>query len=225
MTRLAALFALAAAIGPAVAEAPNLSATPTGSPGTAHRLLLSQRTWQQALTTGDVLPMLVAIRLARSVTLRPAPAWARTTEGDPTPDAPIGRKSAPDPASEAALAIARNLVGDDPDLQDLAYDLDAQLPRGRTETATEAKADLGPGQTDRWTLPLFGEVGAELALIGDGDTPLSLTLTDEAGHTVCATPLSTDPALCRLTPARNGFFTATIHNPGDMVNSYRLIGN
>jgi hypothetical protein len=224
MTRLVALLATLLT-STALAEAPNLSASPSGSPGTAQRLVLAQRSWSQALTTGEALPMLVAIRLARSVTLRPAPSWARTTSGDLAPDAPIGRTAAPDPASAAALAIVRNLVGDDPDLQDLAYDLDAQLPQSRTETATEAKADLGPGQTDSWRLPLFGEVAAELALIGDGDTPLSLTLQDEAGNTVCATPVSHDPALCRLTPARNGFFTATIHNPGTMVNSYRLIGN
>ncbi len=221
----AALLVTLLAAAPALAEAPNLSANPGGTPGTAQRLILAQRSWQQALTTGDVLPMLVAIRLARGVTLSPAPAWARTTSGDPVPDAPIGRTAAPDPASEAALAIVRNLVGDDPALQDLAYDLDAQLPRDRTETATEAKADLGPGQTDSWRLPLFGEATAEVALIGDGDTPLSLSLQDEAGNLVCATPVSPDPALCQLTPARNAFFTATIHNSGTAVNSYRLIGN
>lgn len=221
----AALLVTLLAAPPALAEAENLSATPGGTPGTAQRLILAQRTWQQALTSGEVLPMLVAIRLARGVTLRPAPAWARTTSGDAVPDAPTGRTAAPDPASEAALAIVRNLVGDDPPLQDLAYDLDAQLPRGPTETATEAKADLGPGQTDTWRLPLFGEVTAEIGVIGDGDTPLSLTLQDAAGNIVCATPPSVDPALCRLTAARNDFFTATIHNPGSLQNSYRLIGN
>ncbi len=227
MTRLTTILAmiLATGLGPALAEDPNLSVTPAGTPGTAQRLVIAQRAWQHALTTGDALPMLVAIRLARSVTLRPAPGWARTTTAEPTPDAPTGRSAAPDPASEAALTIVRNLAGDDPDLQDLVYDLDAQLPRGRLATATEAKADLAPGQTDSWLFPLFGEVGAELALIGDGDGPLSLTLTDEAGKILCTTPASFDPALCRLTPARNGFFTATIHNPGTTVNSYRLIGN
>jgi hypothetical protein len=229
--RLAPLLAFACVTGlsPALAQAPNLSANPnaipTGTPGTAHRLVVAQRTWQQALTTGDVLPMLVAIRLARSVTLRPAPAWKRTTSGDAAPEAPKGRDAAPDPASAAALAIVRNLAGEDPNLQDLVYDLDAQLPRARLETATQATADLAPGQTDTWHLALFGEVEAELALIGDGDSPLSLTLMDEAGNILCASPPSLTPALCRLTPARNGFFTATIQNPGSTVNSYRLIGN
>lgn len=227
MTRLAPLLVVACAAGlsPAMAQEPNLSTNPTGTPGTAQRLVVAQRTWQHALTTGDVLPMLVAIRLARSVTLRPAPAWERTTTGDADPEAPKGRDAAPDPASEAALAIVRNLAGEDPDLQDLVYDLDAQLPRTRLETATQATADLAPGQTDTWRMALFGEVDAELALIGDGDSPLSLTLRDEADNVLCAAPPTRNPALCRLTPARNGFFTVTIHNPGSTVNSYRLIGN
>lgn len=227
MTRLATLLALILATGgcPALAETPNLSSSPSSTPGTAQRLALAQHSWHYALTTGDPLPMLVAIRLARSVTLRPAQGWERTTTGDPSPDAPTGREAAPDPASAAALAIARNLIGDDPDLLDLAYDLDAQLPRGRQETATEATASLAPGQTDTWRLALFGEVAAELALIGDGDSPLSLTLADDAGNVLCVVPPSRDPALCRLTPARNGFFTATIQNAGTLVNSYRLVGN
>ena len=228
LTLVTALLATLLPIsGAARAETrPNLSLAPSGTPGTAQRLVLAQRSWHHALSSGEVLPMLVAIRLARSVTLRPAPeGWERSTTGPDTRDAPAGRSAAPDPASEAALAIARNLAGDDPDLQDLVYDLDAQLPRDRLETATEAKADLAPGQTDSWKLPLFGEVAAELALIGDGDTALTLVLRDEAGSVLCASPPSHEPALCRLTPARNGFFTATIHNPGAMVNSYRLIGN
>ncbi len=210
--------------GPAPAEG-NLSDTPTGTIGTAARLVLAQRAWQHGLATGELLPMLAAIRQARSVTLRPATGWERTTTESTLADAPAGRTAAPDPASDAALAIMRNLAGDDPDLQDLVYDLDAQLPRGRLETAAVAGADILPGQTDSWRMALFGQVPAELALIGDTDGPLQLTLQDETGALLCALPASVDPALCRITPARNGFFTLTVHNPGMVVNSYRLIGN
>jgi hypothetical protein len=222
--RLALVFLALAA--PALAqEEPNLSATPAPGFGTAAQLVLAQRSWREALATGEVLPMLVAIRLARSVALRPAPGWERTAGAEPAADAPIGREAAPDPASPAALAILQNLAGDDPALQDLVYDLDAQLPRGPLPTATEARATLAPGATDSWRLPLFGEVAAELGLIGDGDTPLALTLMDETGHVLCAHPPATDPQLCRITPQRNGFFTLTVTNPGTTVNSYRLLGN
>lgn len=210
---------------PALAQEPNLSATPQGQPGSAGQLILAQRTYLAAIASGEVLPLLTAIRLARAVTLRPATGWERTSTGDAADDASQGAVQPPDPAGEAALTIARNLAGDDPDLQDLVWDLDAQIPGLRSLTAVEARADLAPGQADEWRLPLFGEVAAELGLIGDGDGPLQLTIRDESGATVCARSASIQPVLCRLTPARNGFFTVSVQNLGGTVNSYRLIGN
>lgn len=213
------------------AEDANLSANPTGSPGTASRLVIAQRAYLHALKTGEVLPLIAAIRLARSITLRPATSWELTPGPTDKPtDAPADAaegppQALPDPASAAALAIAQNLAGEDPDLQDLVYDLDAQLPRGRPETAVTATGRLAPGQTDSWRIALFGEVSAELALIGDGRAALGLTLSDEGGTTLCAVPASPDPALCRLTPARNGFFTLAIRNAGPGPADYRLFGN
>jgi hypothetical protein len=223
MLRRLILIALLAT--PAGAEDPNLAPDPQGAPGSAAQLVTAQRAYEIALTTGEMLPLLAAIRLARSVTLRPATGWEKMTTGEALPDASGGARAAPDPAGEAALTVARNLAGDDPDLQDLVYGLDAQEPRARSLTAVEARSDLAPGQTDQWRLPLFGQVAAEIALIGDGDGPLLLTLTDDGGTVLCAHPPGPDLALCRLTPARNGFFTVTVMNPGTTVNSYRLIGN
>lgn len=99
------------------------------------------------------------------------------------------------------------------------------MPRAPAATAIVASADLAPGQTDTWQIVLFGEVAAELALIGDRDSQLGLILRDESGAVLCATPLSANAAVCRLTPARNGFFTLTVTASGAGVNSYRLIGN
>lgn len=223
LTNRRLILCLALLAAPALAQEPNLSADPHGTAGSAAQLVLAQRAYDHALRAGEVLPLLSAIRLARGVTLRPATGWEKTA-----PDAAPETPTAParhDPASIAALDIARNLAGEDPDLQDLVYDLDAQLDRGRTQTAVEARSDLAPGQTDQWTLPLFGEVASELALIGDGGAALALMVVDEAGTLVCAHPASREPALCRLIPARNGFFVVSVHNPGATAASYRLIGN
>jgi hypothetical protein len=210
---------------PALADTANLSENPQGQPGSAAQLVLAQQTYLAAIASGEVLPLLTAIHMARGVTLRPAPGWERTVAGDARADDAPGATEPPDPAGEAALVIARNLAGDDPDLQDLVWDLDAQLPGLRNLTAIEVRADLAPGETDEWRLPLFGEVAAEIGLIGDGDGPLQLTIRDEGGATVCARGASAQPVLCNLTPARNGFFTVGIVNAGATVNSYRLIGN
>lgn len=224
MLRLPALV-VALLSWPVLAEAPNLSVRPEGAQGSVAQLVLAQRAYAEALARGEVLPLLAAIRLAHGVSLRPAVGWERAPVADIPADAPQGQPAAPDPGGEGALTIARNLAGEDLDLQDLVYDLDAQLPRAAPHTAVEVRADLAPGQTDSWRLPLFGEVSVELGLIGDGDTALSLTVADAAGIAVCARPPSAAPMLCRLTPARNGFFTVTLRNTGSLVNSYRLIGN
>lgn len=219
------LAAVAVLAQPALAEDPNLSARPQGGSGSAAQLYLAELAYAAALRQGEVLPLLAAIRLAREVTLRPATGWEKVPSGEDPADASVVPDIVPDPASEAALIIARNLAGEDPDLQDLVFDLDAQTPGGRTQTAVEARSELGPGQTDTWRLPLFGEVAAEIALIDDGGGPLAVALADDAGAVVCAHPASAGPALCRLTPARNGFFTLTVQNAGETVVRYRLIGN
>lgn len=222
MRALALFLALTTA---ALAEGPNLSATQAGAPGAAAQVILAQRAFEAALTRGDPILLITAIRLAREITLRPPAAWARTTEGQPAPDQREGRTAAPDPAGPEAIAIAQGLAGEDPDLQDLVYDLDAQLPHGRFPTAINATATLDGGQTDSWRLVLAGETVAELGLIGDGDTRLSLTVSDEGGSPVCTVPATLAPVLCRFTPARNGFFTVEVRNAGASRNSYRLVGN
>lgn len=218
-------FALAAAPAPARADEANLSKAANDSLGAVSRLIVAQRGYEMALKSGDAILLLVSIRLARGVVLRSPVAWDRQTEGEAPTDQPKGKDAAPDPASSAALVIVQNFAGDDPDLQDLVYDLDAQLPHSRKETAVAIAADLGVGQIDHWRMPLFGEVPAEIGLIGDGDGPLSLTILDDAGLPVCRVPESPDPGFCAFTPARNGFFTVTVENLGNAENRYRLLGN
>lgn len=225
MSRLLPLLVIAVLALPVLAEEPNLSATPHADPGSAAQLILAQQTYLSAIASGEIRPLLTAIQLAREVTLRPATGWERTTTGDAPDDPAVGPSQPPDPASEAALTIARNLAGDDPDLQDLVWDLDAQLPVQRTLTAVEVRAELAPGQTDEWRLPLFGEVAAEIGLIGDGTGALQMTVRDDGGATVCSHPPGPQPVICRLTPARNGFFTVEIIGLGDRASAYRLIGN
>lgn len=222
MRALAFLFLLTL---PALAEAPNLASAQAKVPGAASQLILAQRTYERALTTGDPVLLIAAIRLARTVTQRPPAAWTRTTAGEPATDQNGSKAAVPDPAGAEAIAIAQGLAGEDPDLQDLVYDLDAQLPHGRRPTAIVAHAALHGGQVDSWRLVLAGQTNAEIGLIGDGDSGLGLTITDEDGVVICTLPPATSPMLCRFTPARNGFFTVEVRNPGTGRTTYRLVGN
>ena len=96
---------------------------------------------------------------------------------------------------------------------------------GDVETAVVALSSLGQAQVDSWRMPLSGSVLSEIGLIGDGDSPLALSVIDEGGYPVCTLPPGIAPGLCRFTPARNGFFVVTVQNAGAVENSYRLIGN
>jgi hypothetical protein len=190
--------------------------------GAAARLVLAQRLYLEALNDGAALPLVAAIRLARSVTLRPATGWERATS-DTEAMAPL--LQGPDPGSEIALTIAQNLAADDPGLQDLVYDLDAQVPQAPNLTAVFVEASLAAGASDSWRLPLFGAVPAELALIGLDGGILSLRVADADDSAACSRSGTAEPQLCRITPERNGFYTVTIRNEGASPAGYRLIGN
>jgi hypothetical protein len=218
------LAIILATSAPLRAEPANFAVAKAGSAGAATRLVLAQKTYEVAMAKGDAVMLLVAIRLSRTVTLRPPTGWTLSTAGEVATDQPTGRTGAPDPAAPQVLAIVQALAGEDPSLQDLVYDLDAQLPHGRPATAIEARSDLGGGQTDTWRIALSGLTPAELGLIGDGDGPLGLGVTDDSGNIICQFPPSHAPGLCRFVPARNGFFSVTVTNPESIQNSYRLIG-
>lgn len=223
--RVPIFLALLPLIGTAWAEGPNLTETVAAGPGAVAQLVTAQRGFEVALKSGEPVLLLASIRLARMVVLRAPTAWERVTDGEAPQDQPKGKDAAPDPASSTAVAIIQNFAGDDPMLADYVYDLDAQLPRSRRETAIAADAILGAGQVDHWRMPLSGSVPAEIGVIGDGDTALSLTIVDEAGLPVCTLPASADPLLCGFVPARNGFFSVTITNTGGIENTYRLLGS
>ncbi|MCU0904609.1 MAG: hypothetical protein MUE83_12140 [Tabrizicola sp.] len=229
--RLAVLIAAAVAgtfltgPHPALSDPANLVAETSGATGATARLVIAQRTYLAAMKHGDAVMLLSAIRLARSVTLREPMGWDRTTSGEAAPDQPTGRVAPADPAGPETLAIVQALAGEDPSLQDLVYDLDAQRPHRPRATVSRASAELAGGQSDAWRIALSGLVPAEIGVIGDGDSPLGLTVTDETGAIICARAPDPDPALCRFTPARNGFFQVTVANAGKALNSYHLLGN
>lgn len=223
--RLALPLCLILSLSPAHAEGPNLATDGTDRLGAAAQLVLAHRVYQQAEATGDPVLLLAAIRLARGVTTRPAPGWQRTGEVD-APAIPGPDRGGPvNPGSAAALEVLEGLTSDDPDLQDLAYDLGAQVPQARNPVAIVAQGGVASDSRDSWRVPLSGAVPAEIALIGDGGGSLGLTVADDTGAVICAHPPSLDPALCRFTPARNGFFAVEVTNAGPEWNSYQLVGN
>lgn len=228
MPRLSPLLLCLAATLPAPAlraeeAAPNFSVTAAAEPGSLARLYLAWQVQDQALQREDPVLMLGAIRLARSVGLRAATGWT----GPEAATDPVDPALPGDPAADGAMALALILAEGDPDVEDLAATVEAELrrpghARGQVSALT---AEIAAGASSSYRIVFFGELPAEVAMIGDGGGNIDLRVTDEAGHLACAEAGPADRAFCAFTPAWNGFFTVTISNPGAQPRRYRLMTN
>ena len=232
MMRPAALLALTLSLtSPALAEGgPNLVPSSPAPMGAVGATALAWQLYAMGLDREDPVILLTAIRLAHGSDLRPATGWT-VTSPDAVAQVPTAPSGLPrDPASEPAMALALLMAEGDPDLADLAADIEADLarhkPSARISTATSV---LAGGSSESWRIPFNGLIPAELALIGESPAKaagsLGLRITDETGATVCLQDSPGNLAYCAFTPARNGFFTVTVRNNGDTAQTYNLLSN
>lgn len=222
--RPALLIALALAT-PLQAEdpaSPNVAPTSLGTPGAAAQLALAQDLYILGRAGKDPLTVLTAAKLASAVLLTEVER-THTTDGTALPDQ---TDPTPSPAGpETMRTHARVLAGRDEALLSLIDLTEAEAPHGRQHRAAATLSRLPAGQTDVWQVPFFGQSQAELAVIGDGDGPLELTVTDEPGTTICADTNAATSITCRFVPLMNGYFRVAIRNTGQHPNTYRLVTN
>ncbi len=206
------------------ATGPNLAATGTGRPGGVAQIALAHRLYAQGIERRDALDVTTAARLARAVKLSPL-ASPKTSEAPENPGQGSGELGAPGPVTiPGMLAAARALSGNDEALLTLLDRAEAEAPDGSV-TAAIAENALAAGGRDVWTIPFFGGSLAEVAIVGDGDTNLDLTIADETGAIVCLAAGPEDVAYCDWVPARNGSFTITVTNLGAVENTYQILRN
>ena len=214
---LALCLALAAAATAEAPQGPNLAAADPAPPGVVRRALMAEALYALGVRQDDPLAVLTAVRLARGIALRAATGWqpAEDTAADP---ATLAGTAATEPALALAVLMAEGVPG----LEDIAADLQAGQGRDRPQGRLNVRpGTLEGGQSVSWRIPFNGLLPAELGLATDG-APLILTVTDETGAQVCR---ATAPAFCGFTPAWNGWFTATLSNPGPDPARFRLMTN
>lgn len=88
-----------------------------------------------------------------------------------------------------------------------------------------SRASVLAGTTDVYRVTFIGGSLAEVALTGDGDTDLDLSVYDEHGSLVCQDLGSTDDAYCSWVPRWTGLFRIHVENLGGVYNRYRLATN
>lgn len=205
-------------------QGPNLAASGTGRPGGVAQIALAHRLYAQGIERRDAVDVTTAARLAREVKLSPLAA-PKATEAVESLDQGGGQLGAPGPVTiPGMLAAARALSGNDEVLLTLLDRVEAEAPDGRV-TAAMAESVLAAGRRDVWMIPFFGGSLAEIAIVGDGDGNMDLTIADEAGAIVCLAAGPGDIAYCDWVPARNGSFTVTVTNLGSIENTYQILRN
>jgi hypothetical protein len=223
MKRLALALALIAA--PALAETakkPNLDPAAVSRPGPVARLYLAQELFFQGLAAKDALALIQSARMMDRVGIIETPERVPEASGKKLkkdPPLPV-----PFPGAKATLETAEALAKGDDTLLGLIDDIRAEdaVPRGAVRRSASA---LAPGGTDTWTLAFYGATPAELAVLGNGQSTLSITVADENGASACTTTAAGDRLYCRFTPLENGTFTVTVTNPGKAADAYMLITN
>lgn len=220
MYRALALFALL--ITPAAAQDAANQMPAKGSLGAVGQIAFSHKLFAQTAASKDTLAMLTAARLAGAVDLNPVSRDAETS-GTATADQPDAHKAPLDSAT--MLAATRALTAEDDTLIALLAEAETANTLIRAGSANVSQHTLPAGQSDSFKLPFDGEVLAEIAIVGDSDSNLDLTVTDAAGHMICADADPSDIANCAFAAAETGYFTATVQNHGPGMNSYLLLSN
>ncbi|EEW25290.1 hypothetical protein [Rhodobacter ferrooxidans] len=190
--------------------------------GGVAQLALAQELFALGKTGGDPLVMLTAAKLAGAVDVTTV-ARKPETSGEVAADQPDTAQAPADAA--AMLAEARASVAPDETLAALLAEAETGNALVRAGTVSASLQALAAGQTDTWHLPFDGGIAAELAVLGDGDGNLDVTLTDAEGRALCQETGPADRSLCGFLPVETGFFILTVTNPGPGMNSYLLLTN
>jgi hypothetical protein len=203
----------------------NLDTGAAAANGAVSNLALAQSVYDYGVASGDALAVLTAARLMATVEVVDADRTAETrpTEGMEPSDA---EGSGDGPVDVPAMvAKARELAGDNEAILGLIADFEAEGARGRIGGPSRTLSRLRGGYTDVWTIPFYGGLLAEVAVLGDGDSDLDVIITDENGNTICVDRSFSDKVYCSWTPRWNGYFYVTVMNMGRVRNSYYLLTN
>lgn len=219
---LALALALLAGAASAKDKPVNLKPGEVVTSGAVGLFAMGQRLYVLGLQAKDPVAVLTAAKLVGSVQFVETERKKETKGPERAPAEDLHKG----PAGVASmLAAARELAGEDETLIGVVEAVERDMGHGRMISVATSRTTLTAGKTDRWEVPLFGETAVELAVVGDGDAPLSVLVADENGHVICQDPGGSAVAYCAFTPATNATFVVTVSNLGKAPDSYILMTN
>lgn len=210
MRRTALALALLAL--PAWAEDSPLDPAIPAAPGAVSLYLQALDLAELGTRGQDPLLVLAAARILHGLTLVDT---SRTAE-PPAPPQPV---TSPDAAALLDLARLIDAGAMHADLIDRLAREVSPAPRALQATA----ATLAPGETQTWTLPFFGGVASELAILAQGSTHVDSLVSLGKDTQICLNTGSAPAALCSFALRENGDVTVTVTNPGAAPAAYLLL--
>jgi hypothetical protein len=214
---------------PALAEEPaveNRNTSVVAERGGVAQVFFAQELFAMGMARHDALAVLAAARLAAGVGVR-ASGLIKDAAPEGGADVDAGAMAGPGSAVSASemLTEARRLAAADEAALSLIDQAEAAPAEVQAGGVSRSPGQLGPGQSDSWSLPFYSSVLAEVAIVGDGRSGLDVRVTDENGNLICARLGPGDRAYCDWVPAWNGYFKVTVTNPGAVANAYALFTN
>lgn len=131
------------------------------------------------------------------------------------------------PSVDSLLALATEVSGNDPAVQDAANQIrrQAQQTRGAYGGAKYAWNKVNPYTSDSYAVYFRGGEVARVALRGDGDTDLDLYVYDDNGYLIMRDENPYDLGLVEWVPRWNATYTIVVRNRGPVYNQYAVVTN
>lgn len=171
----------------------------------------------------DALALIAAAKMQVQVGMRAKVVEKEAAKGE---DAKADTsKPALDPSTKGLLERAKQYAGDRKDLIALADDVAAAGSRGRIEGPFVGETVVRARSRDKIPVTFAARELARVAISGDGDSDLDLSVTDENGNEVCSSTRSGDDEYCDFTPRWTGQFYVRVTNYGQVANRYQILFN
>jgi hypothetical protein len=177
--------------------------------------------------TGSPEPMIAAARIMLETGISDPEFESMSSEAQEGAGAAVDADKAPVPKLNVLqlLTSARELAGEDANMQAVIDDLEGSMTKGRAGGPAVHYDRVEAYTTDIYRITFRGGQSAIVEVVGDGDTDLDCFMYDENGNLIVSDVDYTDHCILVWTPSWTGPFELQIQNLGSVWNGYVLSTN
>ena len=187
-----------------------------------HDIALARQLMLYGHRTGTAEPYIAAARIMIETPISD-PQYERRAEGEGSGSE--DKAGAPKLNLIQLLMTARELAGDDEDLQAVISDLEAQMTKGRVGGPGMANDRVEANSSIYYEAAFRGGEVAIFEVVGDGDTDLDCFVYDEYGTLIVSDTDYTDHCVLIWTPGSTEAYSIVVKNLGGVWNGIVVTTN